>query len=376
MISAYIHVPFCVDKCLYCGFYSTQFDSPLADLYLAALELEMKSRAGVLQDHRFTSLYIGGGTPTTLSLAQISRLFDLVDKHIIRTDDAEVTIEANPNTATAGTLSLLKSRGVNRLSIGVQSFSDIVLSSLGRAHSADDALTAFRTARTAGFSNIGIDLIYGVPGQTEQHWQHTLESTLSLGPEHISVYSLSLDEGSRLSREVEAGKIILPDEDVVARMYHTAVTCLANAGYRQYEISNFSIQGRGCQHNSNYWARGEYLGFGPGASSFIGNRRYTTIANVSEFISRMMNGVDAVGTMEVLQRDQEASEMLFLGLRRVSGVDLEHFGRVFGTDAKDELIKRVRMLDETGLFKIDGSRLSLTMHGFLLSNSALAAILP
>jgi oxygen-independent coproporphyrinogen-3 oxidase len=218
--------------------------------------------------------------------------------------------------------------------------------------------------------------MYGIPGQGEQHWQHALESSLSLGPEHISVYSLSLDEGSRLSREVEAGRIHLPDEDVVARMYHTTVECLADAGYEQYELSNFSIPGRECRHNSNYWARGENLGFGPGASSFIGNGRCTTIANVNEYISLMMNGMDAVGTMEVLQREQELSEMLFLGLRRTSGVDLEHFGRVFGTDAKDELCERVRMLEDTGLFAIDDSRISLTMHGFLLSNSALAAILP
>jgi oxygen-independent coproporphyrinogen III oxidase len=376
MLSAYIHIPFCVNKCPYCGFYSTHYDDQLAHSFLSALATEMTCRSSEFEDKQFGSVYIGGGTPTMLSLAQFSRLFDLVDEHFVRAADGECTIEANPNTVTAGTLSLLKARGVTRLSIGVQSFDDSVLVSLGRLHTANDALSAVRAARTAGFGNVGIDLIYGVPGQTEQQWQHTLESSLSLKPEHLSVYGLSLDDGSRLSCEVKAGRVTLPHEDVVARMYETATRCLAGAGYRQYEISNFCIPGKECRHNNNYWDRGEYAGFGPGAWSFIGNRRSATIANVSEYIARMKDGVNAVETTDVPDRDQAASETLFLGLRRTAGINLEHFEHLFGSGATNDLKKKISKLDGSGLFKIDDANLSLTIRGFLLSNEALAAILP
>ena len=376
MLSVYIHIPFCVNKCPYCGFYSTQYDSLLADRFLAALDIEMKSRFSDLPGRQVGSIYIGGGTPSTLSLAQFSRLFDLVNEHVAAAADAEVTVEANPNTAAAGILALLKARGVTRLSIGVQSFADAVLISLGRAHSAGDALAAVRAARSAGFGTIGIDLMYGIPGQTEQQWHSTLESALSLELEHLSVYSLSLDEGSRLTQEARAGRVILPDDDNVARMYQTAARRLAEAGYRHYEISNFCIPGRECRHNSNYWDRGEYVGFGPGAWSFIGNRRSSTIANVSEYIARMTNGINAAETTEVLDRCQAASETLLLGLRRATGIDLDHFGQQFGSAALDDLRKKILRLDGSGLYRIDHSRLSLTMRGFLLSNGALAALLP
>jgi len=376
MLSVYIHIPFCVSKCPYCGFYSTCFDSLLADRFLSALAIEMKIRSGQFRDRQIGSVYIGGGTPTTLSLAQLSLLFNLVEEHFGLAADAECTLEANPDTVSAKTLTLLKARGVTRLSIGVQSFDDSVLVSLGRPHTASGALTAVRAARAAGFGNVGIDLIYGVPGQTEEQWQRTLESSLSLEPEHLSIYGLSFDEGSRLSSEAKAGRVALPDEDVVARMYVTAAQRLAEAGYRQYEISNFCIPGRECRHNSNYWDRGEYVGFGPGAWSFIGNSRSATIANVSEYIARMTKGMNAVETTDVPDFDQAASEMLFLGLRRTTGMDLRHFEQLFGSDATDDLMKRIGKLDGSGLFKIDNSRLSLTMRGFLLSNEVLSALLP
>jgi len=376
MLSLYIHIPFCVNKCPYCGFFSTHYDSLLADRFLSALNTEMKVRSRDLQDRRVGSVYIGGGTPTTLSLGQLSRLFDLVEEHFAMTDDGEITVEANPNTAAATTLALLKGRGVTRLSIGAQSFSDNVLVSLGRAHSAGEALAAVQAARAAGFGDVGMDLIYGVPGQSEQQWQSTIELSLSLEPEHLSIYSLSLDEGSPLSREARAGRVTLPNDEVVERMYRRAARSLAEAGYRHYEISNFCLPGRECRHNCNYWDRGEYLGLGPGAWSFLGNMRFATIANVGEYISRMANGVNAVDTVDVPDRDQAAAETLFLGLRRTAGIDLEQYGKLFGSRAMDDLKARIRRLDGSGLFQIDTSRLSLTMRGFLLSNEALAAILP
>jgi oxygen-independent coproporphyrinogen III oxidase len=376
MLSAYIHIPFCVTKCPYCGFYSTGYDSLLVDRFLEALAIEMKDRLRDPRCGQFGSVYIGGGTPSTLSPEQFSRLFDLIDEHLTLDVGAEITVEANPNSATAEKLAVLKSRGATRISIGAQSFDETVLASLGRAHSADTARTAVRSARTAGFSNIGLDLMYGVPGQAEEQWQRTLEAALSLEPGHLSVYCLSLDEGSKLSQEAKAGRVTLPDEDTTARMYHTAARVFAEAGYRHYEISNFCKPGRECRHNNNYWDRGEYVGFGPGAWSFIGNSRTATIANVSEYILRMTNSIDAVATREVLDREQEASEILLLGLRKTTGIDVDHFERLFGSAAKDDLMMKIGKLDGTGLFRMHHSRLSLTMRGFMLSNEALAAILP
>ncbi|NTW57949.1 MAG: radical SAM family heme chaperone HemW [Nitrospirae bacterium] len=376
MLSAYIHIPFCVNKCPYCGFYSTRYDTALADRFLSALDIEMQVRSRNLQDRPFSSIYIGGGTPTMLSLGQFSRLFDLIEEHLPVTADSEITVESNPGTITAGTLDLLKDRGVNRFSIGVQSFSDQVLAVLGRAHSADRAFDAVRAAREAGFGNIGIDLIYGVPEQTEEHWQRTIEAALSLQPEHLSAYSLSLDEGSPLSREAQAGRFMLPDDEVVERMYGTAIRSLAEAGLRQYEISNFCVPGRECRHNCNYWARGEYLGLGPGAWSFIGNTRSMTIADVNEYIARMTGGIPAIDTRDVMNRDQSAAETLFLGLRRTDGIDLDHYDRMFGPVATNSLRKKIKKLDGSGLFQIENTRLSLTMRGFLLSNEALTSILP
>jgi oxygen-independent coproporphyrinogen-3 oxidase len=336
----------------------------------------MQSRSCGLQDRLFSSIYIGGGTPTTLSRGQLSRLFDLIEEHIPLTADAEITVESNPGTISTRTLDLLKDRGVTRFSIGAQSFSDQVLASLGRIHSAGKAFAAVRAAREAGFGNIGIDLIYGIPGQTEEQWQRTIETALSLEPDHLSLYSLSLDEGSLLSREARAGRVILPDEEIVELMYVTAIQLLDKAGFRQYEISNFCVPGRECKHNCNYWDRGEYLGLGPAAWSFIDNRRSMTMANVIEYIRRMTGGMPAVDTMEVLNREQSAAETLFLGLRRTAGIDLDQYDQLFGPDATSDLRKKIQKLDGSGLFQIKNTRLSLTTRGLLLSNEAMASILP
>jgi oxygen-independent coproporphyrinogen-3 oxidase len=376
MLSVYIHIPFCVRKCRYCGFFSTTFDSRKADIFLSALNQEMERRSGILNRGPIGSIYIGGGTPTTLSPHQLSRLFDLVEAHCTRSSDAEITVEANPNTITAGALALLKERGVTRLSIGAQSFSDGILATLGRAHTADQATLAVHAARDAGFRNINIDLIYGIPGQTCEVWQETLESAVSLGPEHLSAYGLSLDEGSALSREAEAGRLAMPVDELVSDMYGTCIAFLSRKGYRQYEISNFCIAGRECLHNNSYWSRGEYLGLGPGAWSFIGTRRWSNIADIDAYAAHLGKGIPAEATVEVLGHDQEAAEFLLLGLRRTSGIDLDQYRDRAGREAVNALLRRIAELDDAALFRLHGSRLMLTERGLLLSNEALCRILP
>lgn len=311
-----------------------------------------------------------------MSHDQFSRLFNIIKEHIRLTADAEITVEANPHTATKNSLRLLKGLGVTRLSIGVQSFSDEVLALLGRVHSACQAVAAVHAAREVGFGSIGIDLIFGVPGQTEEHWSKTLETTISLNPEHISAYSLSLDEGSQWHLAEKNGMGEPPDDDTSANMYTAAMELLRARGYHQYEISNFCLPGYECRHNINYWDRGEYLGLGPGAWSFIGNRRWANIADVDQYVSRLRSGITVQDRDrdEYVNREQAALEKLFLGLRRTSGVDLAAYGSQFGGGALDTLVSRIGELERAGLITIQKGTLVLTGRGMLLSNDVLYRI--
>ena len=374
MLSLYIHIPFCVGKCHYCGFYSTIYTLQQANEYIAALRIEAANYQHVFNGRTFDSVYIGGGTPTALSSDQLEKLIAAIHKHFHISGDAEWTIEANPNTVSDSQLTLLREGGVNRLSLGLQSLNDDVLKTLGRVHSALEAVDAFMIARNAGFTNIGVDLIYGVPGQTPDEWNETLEKVISLKPEHVSAYSLSLDEGSRFRREAEAGRFALPGDDQVATMYGRAVKNLGRAGYSRYEISNFSLPGFICRHNMNYWERGEYLGLGPGAWSFISGTRHRTIADVREYSLRMNAGLSVIEDEEVANFRQAANETIMLGLRTVQGVDRARYERVFGADTVQLLEQNAAPLKEAGLIEESKGRIRLTEKGFLLADEALARL--
>jgi oxygen-independent coproporphyrinogen-3 oxidase len=374
MLSLYIHIPYCAGKCQYCGFYSTPYAPRSAVDFLSALEREAELRRENLGDKPFGTLYIGGGTPTVLSREQLGRLFGIVGKFFRFDDDAEITIEANPNTVTEGGLSFLLEQGVNRLSLGVQSFSDTVLRTLGRAHSAAQAVDAFRLARSAGFKNIGIDLIFGIPDQTGEAWRETVDAAIALKPDHISAYGLSIDEGSQFMTRAKACKLVLPSDEIVAEMYEHAVRKLSGAGYGRYEISNFSLPGFECRHNRNYWKRGEYLGLGPGASSFFAGKRQDTIADTSEYTRRLSQGLSAIEAEEVVGADSAARETILLGLRTSQGVDLRRFQRVYGTALLKRLQENTGALETAGLLLMTGGHLRLTERGFLLADEALARL--
>jgi oxygen-independent coproporphyrinogen-3 oxidase len=375
MLSLYIHIPFCVGKCHYCGFYSTIYTLEQADEYIAALRLEAAGYQRAFSGRTFDSVYIGGGTPTALSADQLESLIAVLHAHLQISPDAEYTIEANPHTSSDSHLTLLQELGINRLSLGVQSLSNGVLKTLGRLHSASEAADVFMLARHAGFANIGIDLIYGVPGQTTDEWKETLERVISLRPEHVSAYSLSLDEGSRFWRETEAGRFALPGDEEAASMYELAVNGLGRAGYGRYEISNFSLPGFICRHNMNYWERGEYLGLGPGAWSFISGRRYHTIADVREYSARLNAGLPVIKSEEVADVRQAANETVMLGLRTVRGVDRVRYEQVFGADTVRQLDKNAAPLKEAGLLEESKGRIRLTEKGFLLADEALARLI-
>ena len=374
MLSLYIHIPFCVGKCRYCGFYSTTYSTGKADEFISGL----KNEASMYRDdfiHRpFGSIYIGGGTPTVLSPLQLGLLIRVIREHFLIDDTVEFTIEANPNTVTSEKLSLLLAQGVNRLSLGVQSFSNGILQTLGRLHSGEQAADAFRLARSAGFRNIGVDLIYGIPGQTATQWDETLGAAIALKPEHVSAYSLSLDDGSQFKREAEAGGFTMPDDEVIAAMYEYAVQTLNSACYGHYEISNFSLPGYECRHNMNYWDRGEYLGLGPGAWSFISGTRYSNISDTTEYSQRLSSGRSAIDAEETIGLVPSARETILLGLRTMKGLDLHRFKMEFGEDLLRRLERNAVPLRDAGLIGLTEGRIRLTDRGILLSNEALARL--
>jgi len=376
MLSLYLHIPFCVRKCLYCGFYSTRFSPPQVFAYLSALRLEAARYRDNFSKTVFESVYIGGGTPTVLSREQWVSVFKIIRENFRLSENVEFTVEANPNTIAVDGITFLRAHGVNRLSIGVQSFSDRVLETLGRAHTAAQAEDAFKTARHAGFQNIGIDLIYGVPGQSQDDWASSVDRVLALEPEHISTYCLSLDEGSQFIREAEAGRLALPDDDVAASMYEFALRALTGAGYRHYEISNFSLSGHECLHNMNYWERGEYLGLGPGAWSFIAGERYHAVADVHEYSRRLTAGLSIVEDVETEKNGRAAEETIMLGLRTDKGVDLKKYEQEFGPEASRHLEACIATLRDSGLVRVRDGRLMLTDRGVLLSNEAFTRLFP
>jgi oxygen-independent coproporphyrinogen III oxidase len=374
MFSLYIHIPFCIKKCPYCGFYSTPYDISAADAYITVVS---KEASNFSQDFIFPlvdTVYIGGGTPSVLSERQFSLLTtDLFGKFQIQ-HDAEITIEANPNTVTEHKLETWLDHRVNRLSLGVQSFSDNVLRTLGRFHNAEQAYEAFALARQTGFKNIGMDLIYGVPNQTPGEWEDSVKTALDCMPAHLSLYGLSFDDGSLFRKESDAGRMHPSDDESAASMYEQAVAMLARAGYQRYEISNFALPGRECRHNLNYWDRGEYLGLGAGAWSFLKGRRSRTVPDCSEYQRRVFGGMSTVVEEDVPDADQAARETIMLSLRTANGLDLKRFADNYGESARARLEQIGRRLVAEGVVLLLDGRLILTDRGMLLSNEALTRL--
>ncbi len=374
MLSLYVHIPFCVKKCHYCGFYSTTYSSQSADQYLQALESEAKAYQSVFAGRTLDTVYIGGGTPSVLSTEQLLSLTTIIKMNFQISEDVEWTVEANPNSISKQQLAFLHKEQVNRLSLGVQSFDDAILQILGRLHTAQEARDAFRMARRAGFTNIGIDLIYGIPGQSTDQWNATLDGALLLHPEHISVYSLSLDEGARFKKEADAGRIKLPDDEFVVSLYEIASDRLCAASYERYEISNFALAGRSCRHNKNYWSRGEYIGLGPGAWSFISGKRYHNVADVREYVALGRAGQPLIRNEETVVASQAADETIMLSLRTSQGLDLSAYENTFGRDATQRLRRNAASLQRFGLVTQTDGQLRLTTRGILLADEALARL--
>lgn len=369
----YVHVPFCVRKCGYCAFHSGPFSPDAVAAFVELAVRQMGDWGRTLGRVEVETVYFGGGTPSLLEPGQIEAMLRSAQDCFDLDAEAEITLEANPDSVLRpGFLGSLRGLGVNRLSLGVQSLQDDLLAMLGRPHDARQARLAVEAARDSGFSNLSLDLIWGLPGQTLEGWMADLAEAVALAPEHLSCYGLSLEEGTALARKVEEGDLDLPDEESQALMYLDGSRFLESAGYAHYEISNYARPGCQSRHNEGYWAGKDYLGLGPAAVSTIGNRRWSNPAAWGEYAAAVTGGGKA--NEEVLSARTGRQEMVMLALRRARGLDLEKFKATTGTEFPWRH-PAVEQLRSSGLARRRDGHLQLTREGMLVSNSVIEMVL-
>jgi oxygen-independent coproporphyrinogen-3 oxidase len=370
----YVHVPFCQAKCTYCDFASQAGLEGLFQDYVDSVVQELVATAPA----QVRSVYVGGGTPTVLPPFLLGRILKTIMGAFDLEPGAEVTVEANPGTVDGHGLAVLRTLGANRLSLGVQSFEAGELSLLGRIHDAAGARAAFRAARKAGFKNVNLDLIYGLPGQALAAWQRSLEHALALAPEHLSLYSLSVERDTPLAAAINRGDLPAPDSDLAAEMYEWAEEACSAAGYVHYEISNWAREPEMvCHHNLLYWRNEPYLGAGASAHSWSGGRRWANTRPPAEYVAQIRAGDSPVRTEERIDRDLEMGETLILGLRLVEeGVTFNRFRRRFGLDLYQRFEKEIDELAAWGLLELVDDRLRLTPRGRLLGNQVFYRFLP
>jgi putative oxygen-independent coproporphyrinogen III oxidase len=372
----YIHFPFCLRKCLYCDFNSLADSMITPEAYTGSLIREMELRSAQLSGTvSALTLYFGGGTPSLMEPPLVAPLVKQGRNLFGLSADAEVTLEANPGTLTPAKLAGYRAAGVNRLSLGVQSFSDTQLALLGRVHTARQALDAFAAARNAGFDNVSIDLIHSLPGETPEVWLDDLRQALELGPEHISAYGLSVEEGTPFHRLEESGKLVLPDEEEGVAMFLETRHVLREAGYEHYEISSFARPGRRSRHNQVYWQRGNYLGFGAGAHAFLrttgSGRRWRNTLAPNAYLAAIAGGTIPEEEVSDLTERDAMAEVFFLGFRTCEGVDPESFSREFGCTVDEAYPGVVAKLKVEGLAEWRDGHLKLTEKGLLVANQVM-----
>lgn len=369
-LGLYVHVPFCLKKCLYCSFTSYPVNRVLTETYLKALAQEIKMYGLALSDTERTvsSLFIGGGTPSCLSVAGLKAVIEDLKSSFILLPECEITVEVNPGTIDEVYLSGLLEAGVNRLSIGIQALQDHLLEVLGRVHQAEQAPAAVRLARKAGFRNLNLDFIFGIPGQTSADWLETLGGALALAPEHIAIYGLQIEEGTPLERAVARGQIAPCPEELELSMYRAAIDSLTGHGYEHYEISNFARPGRQCSHNLVYWLNRPYLGLGPAAHSLLRGERFSNETSIERYSEKLCREEYPLETREKLPLETEMAETMFLGLRLIKGIDLNMFYRRFGRRAEDIYRKEIAGLLKDRLVEFAGECLRLTVKGLPLAN--------
>ncbi|NOR64947.1 MAG: oxygen-independent coproporphyrinogen III oxidase [Candidatus Scalindua sp.] len=366
--SLYIHIPFCISKCIYCDFNSIVIKSPVVDEYLKAIEKELQSATG---KYSFTTVFIGGGTPTVLNETQLDRLLSMISKHVDVTNLKEYTIEVNPGTLSDEKTFIMKNSHVNRISIGIQSFNDRYLKLLGRIHSANEAIDVYFNVREKGFNNISIDLIYGYPAQSLNEWKKDLRECCKLDPEHISAYCLTYEQGTPIVKMTESGSLKKLSEEEELKMYEFTNDFLCDKGYNHYEISNFAKQGKECRHNTVYWENREYIGIGAGAFSYVNGERYCNMKNVKEYVSSVTSKKNLICFSEKLPQKKRASEILIMALRMTSGISRKEFIQRSGFDLNELFEKQLNNLTQAGLINFDDERVKLTRKGLSVADSVM-----
>jgi len=362
----YIHVPFCRTKCRYCGFYSKPIAEHDAAAVVGAMIAEMK-RHELGEDIR--TIYIGGGSPSCLAPEHLLRLIRHAAERCLAA--AEFTVEINPGQVDQELLLGLRKSGVNRISIGAQSFIQRELDFLGRSYTVDCIGRVVQQARTAGFDNISLDLIFAVPGSCLETWKHNLRVAVALAANHISAYSLTYEDRTPLGRDLATGLVTPVDEDTDRAMYELTIDELTQAGMGQYEISNFARHGFECRHNLNYWANGSYVGIGPGAASYLKGTRSTNFADIEKYVRALTTGESAAESSETLARRERACETAVLNLRRRCGIDLAEFKSRTGFDAMELFAEPIRTYRERRLIEQDGGRIFLSRQALGIADSIL-----
>lgn len=377
-LELYIHIPFCVKKCSYCDFLSAPATEQTKEAYMAALFAEIGGRAKDYKDRIVTSVFIGGGTPSLLSGDSIRQLMEHIREGFSLAPDAEITMEVNPGTVTAEKLTAFYAAGINRLSIGMQSAQEQELKILGRIHDFDGFCQVYREAVEAGFTNINVDVMSGLPGQTLASYKDTLEKVLRLEPmpQHISAYSLIVEEGTPFAAMADRGELPLPEEDTERAMYEETIEVLAGYGFHRYEISNYALDGYECRHNVGYWIRRDYLGFGIGAASLIDNVRFQNGRDLNAYLAHPLACREE---QQSLTTQEQMEETMFLGLRLIRGVSYTEFARYYGQTLEEVYGEVIARNEADGLLTVredeTGRRLMLTGRGLDVSNYVMAQFL-
>ncbi|RMG55045.1 MAG: radical SAM family heme chaperone HemW [Acidobacteria bacterium] len=369
----YVHIPFCPYHCIYCDFDAGVYSRHLIPHYVAALRREMAFVGqNAPQDVIADTVYFGGGTPSLFPVDRLAEILRSLDEHFIILEGAEITLEANPESITRQRAEALRRLGINRVSVGVQSFIDEELRMLGRGHTVEDVQAAFAALRQAGFQNINLDLIGGLPGQSMERWLSTLDAAFALRPEHLSMYLLEVHEGTPLARLLAQGRLPRPDDELSVEMYYALCDRARAEGYEHYELSNYCLPGFHSRHNLKYWSDEPYWGFGSSAASYDGRERRVNVRTPRAYIDRVRQCGHATAERIPMTPERRRQEALFLGLRRIRGIDLGEFRARYGVDPWSAYEAELQPLVDAGLVVKEGGHLKLTRKGWVLSNEVFA----
>lgn len=374
MAGIYIHIPFCKKKCIYCDFYSIAAKADVVDNYIDALCKEIAMRKAELCGETVKTVYVGGGTPSLLGHGRLLRIADALHREFDMCGVEEFTIEVNPDDVSDEEVAAFRSMGINRVSMGVQSFIDKELKFLNRRHTADGAIEAYNTILRNGIDNVSIDLIYGIPGQTLQSWRQSVDTAMQLRPRHISCYNLSYEDGTRLCRMLENGSIAVIDDDVCVKMYEIVSDRLADCGYEHYEISNYALPGFRSRHNSNYWNKTPYIGFGASAHSYLSGRRSYNPGNIKLYVAAINDGV-TVSEIEEESIAEQYDEEVMLRLRTKDGIDAGRLRSTYGEEYYAYFLNAVRGFVDSGLVERHGDVYRLSRKGVMLSDMVIRELM-